>query len=294
MKRKLYLSLVMLLCVALAVTTVAASSAGMENFAVRNTYYDGLFTDVCSCDWFSSEVGMAYELGLITGKSENTFDPDGNMRISEAITLACRLYSVYWNDNQTFQQGEPWYQVYVDYAIEKGIIFSGQFSDYTKFVTRSQFVTIFAGALPDEALTEINHIDRIPDVYGYETYSDDVYALYNAGILTGSDSQGTFMPDSSIKRSEVAAIVTRMALPTMRKSFVLLSASEEISQKNNTSKTDAVSENVTYIGNVDSRKFHYDWCASVKRMSEANKYYHTGTREELIAMGYTPCKNCNP
>lgn len=49
-----------------------------------------------------------------------------------------------------------------------------------------------------------------------------------------------------------------------------------------------------YVGNKNSKKFHYDWCGSVKKMSEKNKFYYTGTRDEMIAKGYEPCKNCNP
>ena len=49
-----------------------------------------------------------------------------------------------------------------------------------------------------------------------------------------------------------------------------------------------------YIGNQNSKIFHYDWCGSVKKMKESNKYYYTGTREEIISKGYRPCQNCNP
>ena len=51
---------------------------------------------------------------------------------------------------------------------------------------------------------------------------------------------------------------------------------------------------VTYIANLNTKKFHKPTCASVDRMNEANKWYFTGTREELINQGYDPCKNCNP
>lgn len=51
---------------------------------------------------------------------------------------------------------------------------------------------------------------------------------------------------------------------------------------------------IDYVGNKDSKKFHYAWCSSVDRMKESNKYYYTGTRDEMIAKGYVPCKNCNP
>ena len=49
-----------------------------------------------------------------------------------------------------------------------------------------------------------------------------------------------------------------------------------------------------YILNKNTKKFHYPDCPSVKRMKEKNKEYYTGSREDLIAQGYDPCKNCNP
>lgn len=50
----------------------------------------------------------------------------------------------------------------------------------------------------------------------------------------------------------------------------------------------------TYILNTNTKKFHKPSCSSVKQMSEENKEEYTGTRDEVIAMGYDPCKRCNP
>lgn len=50
----------------------------------------------------------------------------------------------------------------------------------------------------------------------------------------------------------------------------------------------------TYILNTNSKKFHYPDCASVRKMSKANKKEFNGTRELAIANGYSPCKNCKP
>ena len=33
---------------------------------------------------------------------------------------------------------------------------------------------------------------------------------------------------------------------------------------------------------------------SVKQMKESNKQSYTGSRDDVIAMGYIPCKKCNP
>lgn len=49
-----------------------------------------------------------------------------------------------------------------------------------------------------------------------------------------------------------------------------------------------------FVLNTYSMKFHYSNCESVDEMSEGNKAYFEGTREELIEMGYTPCKSCKP
>ena len=56
----------------------------------------------------------------------------------------------------------------------------------------------------------------------------------------------------------------------------------------------AVTPTVDYVLNMNTKKFHYPDCQSVNQMSEKNKYYFTGTREEAIAMGYSPCGRCKP
>ena len=64
---------------------------------------------------------------------------------------------------------------------------------------------------------------------------------------------------------------------------------------NETTNTDNKKE-VTYIlnKNSSSMKIHYPDCGSVKKMSEKNKVYFTGTLAEAKAMGYSPCGNCKP
>ena len=49
-----------------------------------------------------------------------------------------------------------------------------------------------------------------------------------------------------------------------------------------------------YVLNTNSLKFHYPDCESVAKMSPKNRKDFSGTREEVIAMGYTPCKRCQP
>lgn len=51
---------------------------------------------------------------------------------------------------------------------------------------------------------------------------------------------------------------------------------------------------LTYTINRNTGKFHYPDCRSVKQMNESNKQEYTGSRDDLVAQGYSPCGNCNP
>lgn len=64
----------------------------------------------------------------------------------------------------------------------------------------------------------------------------------------------------------------------------------------NTSSASASSSSgkTTYILNTNTKKFHYPYCSSVKQMKESNKKEVTCSREEVLKMGYDPCKRCNP
>ena len=224
-KRILSLALAAALCLSLSAPALAA---GLDNFGKVNAYTAGQFTDVPADAWFAPNVQAAYELDLMTGSSATTFNPNGNLTIAEALVLACRLHSTYVGDGETFAaSGGTWYQPYVDYAVASGIIAANAYTDYTATATRAQFAAILAAALPDEALPAINSVTSLPDLDANAAYAAAVLKLYNAGILTGSDSAGSFKPTSTIQRSEVATIVTRMADKSLRKTFTLTAAPTE-------------------------------------------------------------------
>ncbi len=49
-----------------------------------------------------------------------------------------------------------------------------------------------------------------------------------------------------------------------------------------------------YILNTNTHKFHEPFCRGAAAISEKNRQEFTGTREEAIAMGYSPCGICHP
>lgn len=56
----------------------------------------------------------------------------------------------------------------------------------------------------------------------------------------------------------------------------------------------AIQNTQDYILNTNTKKFHYPYCSSVNQMSEKNKQLINDTSENIQAMGYEPCKKCNP
>lgn len=195
--------------------------AGFDRFKNVASYTDTRFSDIKSTDWFVNGVKSAYELGLMNGNTKTTFNPNGEITIAEALAITCRIHQIYNGNTSDYSSGDPWYQPYVDYAIQNGIIQSGEYSDYTKKASRSNFANIVYKSIPTEKWSKINNVDKLPDVRSSDWFSVPVLTLYNAGILTGGDEYGTFSPDSNIKRCEVAAIVTRVAKPDARKVFTL-------------------------------------------------------------------------
>lgn len=56
----------------------------------------------------------------------------------------------------------------------------------------------------------------------------------------------------------------------------------------------AAENSSSYVLNTSSKKFHLPSCKSVSTISPENKETFTGSREELIEKGYTPCGSCHP
>ena len=193
----------------------------MTNFKKVNTYLPGLFPDVNENEWYGYNnqkvVALAYEYGLMAGNSDGTFNPSGYMTIAEALAVASRIHSIYKTGSYAFTQGDPWHQVYVDYAVANDIITADMFAgNYGRPATRAEIAYIFSGALPIPEFSAQNTVNSLPDVNDATPYRAAIIMMYKAGVLGGSDELGTFNPNSSIIRAEAAAIISRVILPGER------------------------------------------------------------------------------
>ncbi|NLJ71486.1 MAG: S-layer homology domain-containing protein [Syntrophomonadaceae bacterium] len=223
------------------ITKKAANNHRIKPYAFFNSLAELLgpnlipFVDVPLDAWYYDDVARAWHNQLINGKSETSFAPDMNLTYAEALKLAACIHQLDLGlDGQiNLEPGQDrWYTTYLTYAAEAGIIEGYDFGSYEAMdmfanspISRGEFMGIFANALPNDKLKPINIIadDSIPDLKLAQDFPDrvyeGVYKLYKAGVVKGSDSKFSCQPNDNIKRSEVAAILTRMVFPENRLHF---------------------------------------------------------------------------
>ncbi len=191
-----------------------AIQEGTGKFAFTRAYEDN-FTDVTTAHWFYTFVRDAYRIGLANGTSKTKFSPDMTFTVAQAITAAANIHSIYNGKTINTAGAAKWYDPYVNYCIENGIIKAGQFTNFDANITRGDMAIVFANILPDSEYTAVRSGSN-PDVTSGMACYGAVQKLYNAGIVGGDAGTGNFRPNDSIKRSEACVIFTRIALTSAR------------------------------------------------------------------------------
>lgn len=72
------------------------------------------------------------------------------------------------------------------------------------------------------------------------------------------------------------------------------SAERQAPIENEAGQDTVAADEVRYIGNKNTKKFHIPTCSSVEDMKESNKVPIYGTRDEAIGQGFSPCSRCQP
>lgn len=185
------------------------------------------FTDIKPGNRYYKAVLSIYNKGLINGVTPTLFAPGNELTLAEALKLAACIHQLNAEGRVSLKCGEIWYEPYLDYCLDKGIITSRP-SGMNSPLTRREFVEIIFAALPKESYKAINIIPNgsIDDVDASADWGTMVYTFYRAGILTGVTKDTVhavhdFAPDDFITRAEAAAVINRMLDENERIPFVI-------------------------------------------------------------------------
>ena len=204
-----------ILAFALAFLMLASSMASYV-FAGKYatvTEYDGRFTDVSKDDWYYEVVTTAFSIGVINGKSDSTFEPDGELTIAEAVKLAAVAHQLLSKGKvESVTGASPWYKPYLDYCKENYIV-TEDYPDYNESALRCQVAVLFSRAVTASGVEteELNEItpDVLRDVESSDWFSGAVYRMFRWGVMTG-DENGEMHPNDTVTRCEIAAVVMRV------------------------------------------------------------------------------------
>lgn len=222
----LALTLAFALIIPALVGYAASQSAegSLTQFTLQRVYLTNVYTDVPADSWFFSDVKALYEYGLISGQIGGTFRPDGVLTVVEALSLAVKAHRIYngLRPEIITTGAQNWYDPVVAYALQSGIIRERDFAGiYTAPITRAGWLHLCAGVLKSNDLTQLNHVESVPDVSPGHIYRNDVLTLYRAGIATGVTSYGFCYPARNITRAEAAVMLNRLVTPSLRRRFTL-------------------------------------------------------------------------
>ena len=160
--------------------------------------YDISFSDVPESSWFYEDVMTLSESGVVSGYPDGTYRPTKKVTTGESLKMI--LLAAGYPEPERAES--HWARGYLNFAIDQGFLVRYQdISDLDVNMTRGLLAKLAANAL---GLSD-------PGTYGTFTDTDSVYveALYAAGIV-GGYPDGTYRPDASVSRAEIAAIVNRI------------------------------------------------------------------------------------
>ena len=154
------------------------------------------FNDVAPGAWYADSVKYVVEKGLFGGVGNGRFAPNDNMTRAMMWTVLARYMGVNTNT------GSNWYEAARTWAMEKGIS-DGTMADGN--VTREQFVTMLWRLSGEPTVDNGASFTDSGKVSGYAKTAVD-WAVAQ-GIVNGY-SDGTFKPQGSATRAEVAKMLT--------------------------------------------------------------------------------------
>ena len=170
-----------------------------------------VFSDVPPDAWYAEYVQTVYEKGLFSGTGDGVFSPDANMTYAQFLVVLSQF------SGETIPASDgAWYQGYVDWAKEKGLIppeiQSGFDPDAP--ITRQDMAALFGTFLNaydhgDEAVN--SGAASFSDAGDIADYAQEGVALcWRLGIM-GGNADGTFAPQATATRAQVAVTMVQMA-----------------------------------------------------------------------------------
>ncbi len=174
------------------------------------------FIDVKSDDWYYKNLQELTEKNIASGYPDGTFKPGNTLKFEEFIKM---LVVAVEEELEEQKEGQEWYQIYIDKAIEGKYITEQQKSLVGQNISRGTMAEILYNVLTEKkditAYTdaELQYLsDRLTDVNKTDV---NTLTINGIGVISGYPD-GTFQPAGTLTRAEAVAVISRVINPEMR------------------------------------------------------------------------------
>lgn len=167
-----------------------------------------VFPDVPKTEWYYSYVTDLTASGVLGGYEDGTFRPNEGVSLGQVLKMVM-IAAGYPEQPQT---GTHWASGYLARAKADNLLPANLVQDLDRRVSRYAIAEIAARAmkLPVSAVT----VSPFSDMAAGHASAPYVVALYNIGVLTGSQDAATglttYQGDVAIRRKDISAIIWRM------------------------------------------------------------------------------------
>lgn len=254
------------------------------------------FSDVPADHWAYSFVEAAAERGWISGYEDGTFGVDDQITYAQLATMLTRAY--YGDELAAYAAPSgAWYASFCGVAEAAGLfvgtLAAGAAQEdavVNQPVTRYELAQIVDNVLADQdAAVEYDAAAVQAGIADWSAipanYHSAVLAANAAGVISSVDSQGTFGGSAPMTRAQAAVVMTRLS------EAVSAGAGTAAVPSGPQEPETPVKTSGTYVGSVDSDKYHVPGCRFADKILPENEIWFD-TEEEAQAAGYSPCGVC--
>lgn len=164
-----------------------------------------------------------------------------------------------------------------------GFQLTGENANEKNLITGTRYMNV-DGMLPFENLVA----DYVKETENHVLYR--VTPVYEGDDLV---ARGVQMEGLSVE-DEGEGVSFNVFVYNVQPGITIDYATGESALSGEESGTTSGDEEMSYVLNTSSKKFHKPDCSSVSSISAENREDYTGTRAALMEEGYAPCGNCKP
>lgn len=173
------------------------------------------FTDVNEGDWFYDVVLYAYENGLMTGTSADTFAPNQTTTRGMIVSMLARLEGVTSAEDAGFADvaANDWYATAVNWAASVGVVNGYEDNTFRPNapITREQMAAILYNYADYKGYDVSARADLsdYADAADVSSWAEDVLSWANAEGLINGMTATTIDPQGATTRAQTAAMFER-------------------------------------------------------------------------------------